>query len=104
VTIGGVPVTNLAVVNSTTVTAMTPPGSVGAADVVVTGSKGTVSVAGGFTYLSIITPAWATLLEASPDPAVVASEAAMACTVGEGSTHNRMDIIIWLKTAISTTV
>jgi formylglycine-generating enzyme required for sulfatase activity len=74
VTIGGVPVTNLVVVNSTTVTAMTPPGSVGAADVVVTGSKGTAGVAGGFTYLSIITPAWATLLEASPDPAVVASE------------------------------
>ncbi len=74
VTIGGVPVTNLVVVNSTTVTAATPPGSIGAADVVVTGSKGTVSVAGGFTYLSIITPAWATLLEASPDPAVVTSE------------------------------
>ena len=71
VTIGGVPVTNLVVVNSTTVTAVTPPGSVGAADVVVTGSKGTVSVAGGFTYLSIITPAWATLIEAVPDPAVV---------------------------------
>jgi len=84
VTIGGVPVTNLVVVNSTTVTAVTPPGSVGAADVVVTGSKGTVSVAGGFTYLSIITPAWATLLEASPDPAVVTSESLRTAITATG--------------------
>jgi formylglycine-generating enzyme required for sulfatase activity len=69
VTVGGVPATNLVVVNSTTVTAVTPPGSVGAAEVVVTGAKGTVSVAGGFNYL----PAWYTVLEQNPDPAIVTS-------------------------------
>jgi formylglycine-generating enzyme required for sulfatase activity len=71
VSIGGVPATNVVAVNSTTVTAVTPPGSVGAVDVVVTGAKGTVMVPGGFTYQSIIVPSWATLLEAIPDPAVV---------------------------------
>lgn len=71
VTIGGVPATNLVVVNSTKLTVTTPAGSVGAADVVVTGTKGTVTVPGGFVYASIFTPPWATLLEATPDPAVV---------------------------------
>ena len=71
VTVGGVPATNLVVVNSTTVTAVTPPGSVGAAEVVVTGAKGAVVVPAGFNYFAIITPSWATLIEALPDPAVV---------------------------------
>lgn len=84
VTIGGVPVTNLVVVNSTTVTAVTPPGSVGAVDVVVTGSKGTVSLAGGFTYQLIVVPSWATLLEATPDPTVVADPVLRAAIVATG--------------------
>jgi formylglycine-generating enzyme required for sulfatase activity len=74
VTIGGVPATNVVAVNATTVTAVTPAGSVGAATVVVSGSKGTVTVPGAFTYLSVITPSWATLIEAFPDPAVVTNE------------------------------
>jgi formylglycine-generating enzyme required for sulfatase activity len=74
VTIGGVPCTNMVAVNSTTVTAVTPPGSVGPVDVVVTGAKGTVTVPGGFTYVSAIVPSWATLIEAAPSPAVVPSE------------------------------
>ncbi len=69
VTIGGVPATNVVAVNATTVTAVTPAGSVGAATVVVSGSKGTVTVPGGFSYFLV--PAWATLLEGAPDPAVV---------------------------------
>ena len=71
VTIGGVPATNVVAVNSTTVTAVTPPGSVGATAVVVAGPKGVVTAPAGFTYLSVIVPPWATMLEAAPDPAVV---------------------------------
>jgi formylglycine-generating enzyme required for sulfatase activity len=84
VTVGGVPATNLVVVNSTTVTAVTPPGSVGAAEVVVTGAKGTVSVAGGFNYLPVIVPSWATLIEALPDPAVVTDANLRAAIVATG--------------------
>jgi formylglycine-generating enzyme required for sulfatase activity len=84
VMIGGVPATNVVAVNSTTVTAVTPAGSVGAADVVVTGAKGTVTVPGGFTYLSVIVPQWATLLEAQPDPAIVTSASLRAAIAATG--------------------
>jgi formylglycine-generating enzyme required for sulfatase activity len=84
VTIGGVPATSVVAVNSTTVTAVTPPGSVGAADVVVVGAKGTVSVPGGFSYLPVIVPSWATLLEALPDPAVVTDANLRAAIVATG--------------------
>ncbi len=65
-------------------TAVTPAGSVGSVDVVVTGAKGTVTVPGGFTYFSIIVPSWATLIEAVPDPAVVTNEALRSAIVATG--------------------
>ncbi len=68
---GGVSATNVVVVSPTTVTAVTPAGLVGAATVVVSGSKGTGTAVGGFTYANVVTPSWATLIEVSPDPAVV---------------------------------
>ena len=71
VTIGGTPCTGVTVVNTTTVTAMTPAGLLGNADVVITGGKGTITVVGGYRYESIVVPSWATLVEATPDPAVV---------------------------------
>jgi formylglycine-generating enzyme required for sulfatase activity len=71
VKVGGVPATNVVAVNSTTVTAVTPAGSVGAASVEVTGAKGTATASGAFTYFSVVVPTWATLLEGLPDPAVV---------------------------------
>ena len=69
VKVGGVPATNVVAVDSTTVTAVTPAGSVGAASVEVTGDKGTATASGAFTYFFV--PSWATLLEGLPDPAVV---------------------------------
>jgi formylglycine-generating enzyme required for sulfatase activity len=84
VTIGGVPCTNVVNVSSTQVTAVTPAGSVGAVDVVVTGAKGSVTVVGGFTYLSVVTPSWATLIEAQPDPAVVTSSTLRAAITATG--------------------
>ena len=75
VTIGGSPCTQVTVVNATTVTAVTPAGTLGNADVVITGGKGTITVPGGYRYVSIVVPSWATLVEAQPDPAVVTDPA-----------------------------
>jgi formylglycine-generating enzyme required for sulfatase activity len=84
VTVGGVPCTNVVSVSSTQVTAVTPAGSVGSADVVVTCAKGTVTAAGAFTYLSVVTPSWATLIEALPDPAVVTDPALRSAITATG--------------------
>jgi formylglycine-generating enzyme required for sulfatase activity len=84
VKVGGVPATNVVAVNSTTVTAVTPAGSVGAASVEVTGAKGTATASGAFTYISNFVPAWATLLEATPDPTVVTDANLRAAIVASG--------------------
>ena len=84
VTVGGVPATNVIAVSSTTVTAVTPAGSVGAVDVTVSGPKNTATAAGGFAYISVITPSWATLVEALPDPAVVTDATLRAAITASG--------------------
>jgi formylglycine-generating enzyme required for sulfatase activity len=84
VTIGGVPCTNVVSVSATQVTAVTPAGSVGAMDVVVNCPKGAVTVGGGFTYLAVIVPSWATLIEAMPDPAVVTDPTLRAAITATG--------------------
>ena len=84
VKVGGVPATNVVPVNSTTVTAVTPAGSVGAASVEVTGAKGTATASGAFTYISVVVPTWATLLEATPDPTVVTDANLRAAIVASG--------------------
>ena len=84
VKVGGVPATNVVAVNSTTVTAVTPAGSLGAASVEVTGAKGTATASGAFTYISAVVPTWATLLEATPDPAVVTDANLRAAIASSG--------------------
>ena len=84
VKVGGVPATDVVAVNSTTVTAVTPAGSVGAASVEVTGAKGTATATNAFLYIAIVVPTWATLLEASPDPAVVTDANLRAAIVASG--------------------
>ncbi len=91
VTIGGVPATNLVVVSSTVITAVTPAGSVGPADVVVTTPAGTLTSVGGFTYFAYNTPAWATLIEGLPDPAVVTDPALRAAIVASGFAWRVLD-------------
>ena len=49
-TIGGAPITNLTVQNSTTITGVTPAGAAGAAAVVITNSVGTGTLTPGYTY------------------------------------------------------
>jgi hypothetical protein len=51
VSFGGV-LAPFGVVNSTTVSAVTPPGTAGAVDVVITTTGGSATVVGGFTYVS----------------------------------------------------
>ena len=84
VKVGGVPATDVVAVNSTTVTAVTPAGSLGAASVEVTGAKGTATASGAFTYIDIVVPTWATLLEATPDPTVVTDANLRAAIVASG--------------------
>jgi len=52
VTIGGASATDVEVVNSTTITAVTPEGTAGAQDVVVTTSAGEDTLEDGFTYIA----------------------------------------------------
>ena len=84
VKVGGVPATNVVAVDSNTVTAVTPAGSVGAASVEVTGAKGTATATNAFLYIAIVVPTWATLLEAAPDPAVVTDANLRAAIVASG--------------------
>jgi formylglycine-generating enzyme required for sulfatase activity len=58
----------VSVLNSTTVTAVTPAGTAGAKTVSLTTPGGTANLTNGFTY----TP-WYTVLEQNPDPAIVTS-------------------------------
>jgi hypothetical protein len=51
-TVGGVAATSVVVVSSTQITAVTPAGTVGARDVIVTTANGTVTKTGGFTYIA----------------------------------------------------
>ena len=84
VTIGGAPATNLIVVSPTTITAVTPTGTLGPADVVVTTPAGTLTSLNGFSYVNIVVPAWATMLEAVPDPTVVTDANLRAAIVASG--------------------
>ena len=73
VMIGGIPATSFVVVSATTITAISPIGSAGAKDVVVTMPAGTATLVGGFVLIagSCPSPTWATVLEWIPNPAVV---------------------------------
>ena len=69
VTVGGVAATSVVVVSSTSVTAVTPAGTVGAKSVAVTTPSGSASLASAFTY--VVPTGWYTVLEQYVDPAVV---------------------------------
>ena len=84
VTIGGVAATNVVVLSSTSITAVTPAGTVGAASVAVTTPGGTATATNAFLYIAVVVPTWATLLEAGPDPAVVTNANLRAAIVASG--------------------
>ena len=84
VTVGSAPASAVTVVSASTVTAVSPPGPLGAADVVVSGGKGSVTMLGGYRYVSVVVPSWATLVEAQPDPAVVTDPTLRAAITATG--------------------
>ena len=74
VRVGGVLCTDLTVLSPNLISARTPGGGVGQQAVIVTLSSGVPLLAPQpFTYVSVTVPAWATLLEAAPNPNVVTS-------------------------------
>jgi formylglycine-generating enzyme required for sulfatase activity len=81
VAVGGSAATNVQVVNSTTVTAVTPVGTAGPRDVTVMTPGGTATRTGGFVYG---VPSWATLVETAPDPAIVTDAALRAAIAAAG--------------------
>jgi formylglycine-generating enzyme required for sulfatase activity len=80
VTVGGSAATSVAVLNSTTVTAVTPPGVAGARDVSVTTSFGTATLPSAFTYVA----PWFAVLEQDPDPTVVTDTALRSAIIATG--------------------
>jgi len=84
VTFGGVPATGVSVVSPTQVLAVTPPGSIGTVEVAVSGPWGTFMAPGGFSYVNVIVPPWASLLEVAPDPDVVTSPTPRAAIAATG--------------------
>ena len=66
------------------IASVTSAESVGAASIEVTGAMGTATASRAFTSIAISVPAWATLLEAAPDPAVVTDVNLRAAIVASG--------------------
>ncbi len=80
VTIGGVSATSFTIVNSSTLTVVTPPSTVGPKPVSVTTAGGTATRPNGFTYAV----PWYTVIEYAPDPAVVVNPALRDAIVATG--------------------
>ena len=90
VKIGGVVATNVAVVNETTVTAVTPPGVAGLATVTVTTVGGnTATLSAAFTYYA--DPIWGTVLERSPNATVVPDAELRAAITATGKPWRVLD-------------
>ena len=82
VTIGGVEVPKIVSRSAESVVVITPPGGGGPTDVVVTTPFGAATIVGGFSYSSPVP--WATILEFSPDPAVVTDASLRAAIIATG--------------------
>jgi formylglycine-generating enzyme required for sulfatase activity len=81
---GGVDAASFSVLSTTEISAVTPAGALGPVDVEVVAAKGTAALSGGFVYRSIAIPAWATLIEADPDPTVVTDPGLRAAISASG--------------------
>jgi formylglycine-generating enzyme required for sulfatase activity len=92
VTIGGAPATSLTVVSASTVRVVTPPGILGAKDVSLTTSAGSVSISGGFTYVDVVVPSWGTVLQIEPDPNVVIDPLLRTAIVATGYAWRVRDV------------
>ena len=86
VKIGGIAVTSFVVASATSITAVSPIGSAGAKDVLVTTPAGTATLVGGFVLIagSCPSPTWATVLEWVPNAAVVTNATLRAAITASG--------------------
>jgi len=84
VTVGGLPCTNVQSVNATTVTAVTPTGSVGVKNITLVSAYGNSTLASGYTYSTISAPQWGSLLEPLPNSSVVTSATLRNAIVATG--------------------
>jgi len=80
VTVGGSAATSVVVVSATSITAVTPAGTLGAKNVVLTTPGGTATATNAFTYVA----PWYTVLEQAPNAAVVTDPALRAAIVASG--------------------
>ena len=71
VTIGGAPATNMIVVSSTTITAVTPAHAAGSVSITITTPSRASTFQNAFSYSWVVVPSWATLLEELPNAVVV---------------------------------
>ena len=76
---------SVTVVSPSQLSVLTPEGSAGSTvPIQVSTASGVSSLSNAFTYISIVTPSWATLIEAVPDPAVVTNAALRSEIIGTG--------------------
>ena len=93
VTVGGTLATSVNVVSASVLTAVTPAGSVGSTvSVSVTTPGGTGTLASAFSYYEGSTFAWATVLEALPNAAVVPDSTVRAKIIASGYPWRVLDI------------
>ena len=82
---GNVPAQSFTQVSPTVVSAVTPPGAVGTSvDVRLQTPAGLLVATGAFSYVGIVVPPWATLIEAFPAPAVVTDTTLRAAITATG--------------------
>lgn len=81
---GGALAASIVVLNAGTVFAVSPPGSAGLKSVSLTTPIGTANISSGFAYTDVVTPAWSTLIEALPDPAVVTNATLRSAIIKTG--------------------
>ncbi len=89
---GDFPALSFTQVSPTVITAVTPSGAVGTSvDVRVQTPAGLLVASGAFSYVASVTPAWATLIEAQPDPTVVTDPTLRAAITATGLTWRVKD-------------
>ena len=82
---GNAPALSFTQVSPTVITAVAPSGTVGTSvDVRVQTPAGLLIATGAFSYVAIVTPAWATLIEAQPDPSVVTNATSRSAITATG--------------------
>jgi len=82
---GNSPALSFTQVSPTVVSAVPPPGAVGTSvDVRLQTPAGLLVASGAFSYVGIVIPAWATLLEAQPAPSVVTDATLRAAITATG--------------------